>query len=235
MDWLSQAWSTVVSFVGPVPDLKVGVVTAVIACFAIIWPLRYQRSAALLDQSVRALERSFDALTVNGTTTAPIVADRLSWLTAARNIETYKALKRKIPVKVYRRIAEDHEEHWRHRFYVLLTHPALRQRSYYGDSRPMPRANRRSPVVPESAVIVHAFAKWPEGREDPIGLADFHRIFSETDPRKGNPGLRHYLDDADNPSNRPFRDLLDPYPKLTWLDRRIMLLGIRRDLRRARR
>lgn len=233
MDWMSQAWTAGASFVGPVTDLKVAVVTAVIAYFAIIWPLRYQRSAALLDQAVRALERSYDALTADGATTNPIKADRLSWLTAARNIETYKALKKKIPVKVYRRIAEDHEEYWRLRFYVLLGHEALHQPSYYGEWRPMPRANRESPIAPESAVIVHAFAKWREGREDPVDLADFHRIFSETDPRKGNPGLRHYLDDPDNPSNRRFRNLMDPYPKLTWCDRRMMSLGIRSSLRRS--
>lgn len=232
MDWLSQAWSAVSSFVGPVTDLKVAVVTAVIAYFAIVWPLRYQRSAALLDQAVRALERSYDALTVSGATTSPIKADRLNWLTAARNIETYKALKKKIPVKVYRRIADDHEEHWRLRFYILLKHGALRQPSYYGRPRPVPRATH-SPIAPEAAVIVHAFAKWPDGMKDPVDRADFHRIFSETDPRTGNPGLRHYLDDGDNPGNRQFRDLMYPYPKLTWWDRRMMSLGVRSSLRRS--
>ncbi|MGF6571128.1 hypothetical protein ABH945_003249 [Paraburkholderia sp. GAS333] len=121
--WLSHAWTAVVSFVGSLNEGElrlltgaVSVVTVLISVFAITRPLRYQKSAALLEQAVRALERAYNALTVDGAHTDTVPADRLNWLTAARNLETYTALKRQVGVKVHRRIADDHEEHWRHLF-----------------------------------------------------------------------------------------------------------------------
>jgi hypothetical protein len=150
--WLSHDWTAVVSFVG---DLNEGelrllagaasLVTVLVSVFAITRPLRYQKNAALLDQAIRALERAYNALTVDGTQKGPVPADRLNWLTAARNLETYKALKRKIGVKVHRRIADDHEEHWRHLFYLALQGNAYHQPTYYREPVAAPRgpAHRR--------------------------------------------------------------------------------------------
>ncbi|MCA8287597.1 hypothetical protein [Burkholderia vietnamiensis] len=221
--WWSHAWTSMVSFVGHLSEGElrllagaVSVVTVLISVFAITRPLRFQKNAALLDQAVRALERAYNALTVDGTQKDPVPADRLNWLTAARNLETYKALRREIGVKVHRRIADDYEEHWRHLFYLALQGNAYHQPTYYREPIAAPRAQRSSGIEPHSAVIVHAFAKWPEGRLDPVGHADFDRIFEETDPRPGNIGLRLFLDDAGNRTVRRFRNLPDPYPKRTW-------------------
>jgi len=214
--WLSQAWTSILPFLGPLT----GVITVVIAYFALVWPLRYQRSAAILDQAVCSLGRAYSALTIDGSQTDPVPADRLNWLTAARSIEAYKALKSRVRVKVHRLIAEDHEEYWRHRFYLALRHPAYRQPSYYYPwGKIHEEALQPEPIEPQSAIIVHAFAKWPKSRRDSIDHADFHRIFSETDPRPGNIGLRTYLDDLNVPGNARFHDLPNPYPDLTWLER----------------
>ena len=85
--WLLHASDTAASFVGSLNDgeLKlltgaVSVVTVLISVFAITRPLRYQKSAALLDQAVRALERAYNALTINGAQTDPVQSDRLNWL-----------------------------------------------------------------------------------------------------------------------------------------------------------
>ncbi|MBJ9920645.1 hypothetical protein [Burkholderia cenocepacia] len=136
--WLSHAWTAAVSFVGDLNEGElrllagaVSVVTVLVSVFAITRPLRYQKNAALVEQAVRALERAYNALTVDGTQTAPVPPNRLNWLTAARNLETYKALKREIGVKVHRRIADDHEEHWRHLFYLALQGDAYHQPTYY--------------------------------------------------------------------------------------------------------
>lgn len=227
MAWLSRTWSVVGDAVFPLTDVKVASVAAVISVLAITWPLRYQKSAALLDQAVRALERAYNALTVDGSQIAPVPADRLGWLTAARNIETYKALKKKIRVGLHRRILEDHEEDWRHRFYVALQGHQFHQPSYYQEVA-APREHRTSGVEPHSAVIVHAFATWPKRRRDTLEYADFDDIFGETDPRTANIGLRLYL-------NRPrslarFRDLPSPYPTLTWWRRTLRFLGLRKRL-----
>ncbi|GAB3628309.1 hypothetical protein PTE30175_01859 [Pandoraea terrae] len=234
--WLPHASTAAVSFVGHLDEGElrlltgaVSVVTVLISVFAITRPLRYQKSAALLDQAVRALERAYNALTVDGAQTDPVPADRLNWLTAARNLETYKALKRKIGVKVHRRIADDHEEHWRHLIYLALQGDAYHQPTYYGEVV-APRAQRRSGIEPHSAVIVHAFAKWPDGRPDPVEHADFDRIFEETDPRPGNVGLRTFLDAPQSRGTSRFRNLPDPYPKGTWWRRCLRTLRLRQRL-----
>ncbi|MGR8018610.1 hypothetical protein [Burkholderia cenocepacia] len=234
--WLSHASTAAVSFVGHLNEGElrllagsVSVVTVLISVFAITRPLRYQKSAALLDQAVRALERAYNALTVDGAQTAPVPADRLNWLTAARNLETYKALKREIGVNVHRRIADDHEEHWRHLFYLALQGDAYHQPTYYREVT-APGAQRRDGIEPHSAVIVHAFAKWPKHRQDPIERADFDRIFEETDPRKGNVGLRTFLDAPESRGTSRFRNLPEPYPERTWWTRRLQTLRLRKRL-----
>lgn len=227
ISWLSQAWSSVSPVFGGLTSL----LTVVIAYFALVWPLRYQRSAAVLAQAVLSLERAYDALTIDGSQTAPVPASRLNWLTAARNIETYKALKRKIRVGAHILIADGHEEYWRHRFYRALQAPAYHQPSYYYPQGRVHGAPQSEQIEPRSAIIVHAFAKWPEGRRDPIDHADFHRIFSETDPRPGNVGLKIYLDDPEILGNALFRDLPNPYSNLTWLDRFLGRSTLLRQLR----
>ncbi|MDR6383416.1 MULTISPECIES: hypothetical protein [Paraburkholderia] len=234
--WFSHAWTALVSFVGHLNEGElrlltgaVSVVTVVVSVFAITRPLRYQKSGALLDQAVRALERAYNALTVDGAQTDPIPADRLNWLTAARNLETYKALKRKIGANVHRRIADDHEEHWRHRFHLALQGDAYHQPTYYREVV-APRAQRRGGIEPHSAVIVHAFAKWPKHRRDPIEHADFDRIFEETDPRPRNVGLRAFLDDPESRGTSRFRNLPDPYPDGTWWKRCLRTLRLSKRL-----
>lgn len=81
---LSHAWMAVVSFVGSLHEAELrllggaAVVTVLISVFAITRPLRYQKNAALLDQAVRALERAYHALTVDGKQKGPVPADRLN-------------------------------------------------------------------------------------------------------------------------------------------------------------
>ncbi|MCA8162070.1 hypothetical protein [Burkholderia cepacia] len=235
--WLSHAWTAAMSFIEHLTEGElrllagaVPVVTVLISVFAITRPLRYQKSAALLDQAVRALERAYNALTVDGTQTAPVPPNRLNWLTAARNLETYKALKREIGVKVHRRIADDHEEHWRRLFYLALQGDTYHQPTYYREPVAAPRAQRTGGIEPHSAVIVHAFAKWPDGRPDPVEHADFDRIFEETDPRPSNVGLRLFLDDTESRITRRFRDLPSPYPKGTWWRRCLRTLRLSKRL-----
>lgn len=223
---LSHAVDAITALFESVTDVKVASVAAVIAIFAITWPLRYQRNAALLDQAVLALKRAYNALTDEGAHVAPVPVERLNWLTAARNLETYKALKKKIRVRVHRRIVEDHEEHWRHRFYLALQGPAYHQPSFYQRvGPPAPREQHRDGIEIQSAIIVHAFANWPKGRRDPLDQADFDEIFSSTDPRPGNVGLKFYMDAYER-----FSDLPEPYPDLTWWRRALRAIRLRKRL-----
>lgn len=57
---LPHAGDAITAFFASVTDVKVASVAAVIAIFAITWPLRYQRNAALLDQAALAFKRLSD-------------------------------------------------------------------------------------------------------------------------------------------------------------------------------
>lgn len=147
-----------------------------------------RQNETALNSAVRTLERAYTALTGgNGSTT--VLQDRLAWLTSARLIEEYKALKALIKDEHVLRECNGHEEHWRHEFYKALEAISKVPASYYSH-----RTAETGPIHPVSAVIVHAFASWPKGKDDPI---DAYKNTDEAVEKLGlSPfwfGLRSYL------------------------------------------
>lgn len=165
--------------------------SALVAAAAIYLPSRTQASQRLLEQAQLSLERAYDALTDGGENISPPRPDRLNWLTAARHIERYKILRSKLTDETHRTICEEQEEYWRHRIYLVLESPDLVQPTYYMH-RLAPDA--KQPIEPRSAVVVHAFAKWPEGRTDPIDAVDINTLVAQTKLFNGKPGLRSYIE-----------------------------------------
>lgn len=140
-----------------------GAISAIAACITIRRSSKDRADERHLDYAVRTLERAYRALCGNdGAGLAP--ADRLAWLTAARLLEQYKAVKAQISSKVVLAECEGHEEHWRHQFYLALE-PLSR-------AAPSDYFQGHSPVHPVSAIIVHAFASWPDKKKDPIDVYD---------------------------------------------------------------
>ncbi len=114
------------------------------------------------DHAVLTLERSFQALMSGDLSKAYPERDRLSWLTSARLILEYHDTKARLRDPVLLRSCESHEEHWRRQFFVKLE-PLATHAGYY--SAP-PTSGEE--IEARSAVIVHNFADWPDGRLDPI-------------------------------------------------------------------
>lgn len=184
---------------GSIGTLLAAVVSAIAAVGAWIWTrnaallsLRYQESSAYLEECKLALRRAHGALT-EGQDVSPIpLPDRLNWLTAARHIQSYKKLKIRVNEKAHREVLESHEEEWRHRFYVSLgRNSSIFPSGYYSQSA-VPEG-RRSPIEPRSALIVHDFANWPEGKEDPLNEADIEGILGSFKVFMGQPGLEMYI------------------------------------------
>lgn len=164
--------------------------SALVAAAAIYFPWRMQHHQELLTQAVLSLERAYQALSKNGVNVRPPVADRLNWLTCARHIESYKSLKARLKTALHRTICEEHEEFWRHQFYVCLDIPNIHSSSFYAEQ---PSPNQRAGIEPRSAIIIYSFASWPEGRPDPIDDVDVQRLLRECRPLQGNIGLREYI------------------------------------------
>ncbi len=164
----------------------IAVFAALVAVVAVLIPWWYQRNQLLLEQAVKSLERAYEALTDKGRSVSPPAADRLNWLTAARHIVRYKKIKAKIVcAKIHKLLCEEHEEYWRHQFYLCLKDSSTLPLGYY----------QSGPIEPQSAIIVHGFAEWPGSMRDPIDVTDTDKILRETPViLKRNFGLRFYLE-----------------------------------------
>ena len=53
---------------------------------------------------------------------------------------------------------------------------------------------KRAGIEPRSALVIHEFATWPEGREDPMDKVDAKAIMKRNEALKGNFGLKRYLE-----------------------------------------
>lgn len=180
---------TIAAIASPIIAIIALCVSGYISRKAILTPQRDRESKNHLDQAILSMQRAHGALTNDGRVELA-EPDRGNWLRAARHIETYKKLKSGITEPSHKVMCEDHEEYWRHRVHEAIDMYALRQPGWYEADR----VKNRSELEPRSLVIVYGFASWPDDKEDPIVLADIPAIAASHDVRKGNHGLRAYLE-----------------------------------------
>lgn len=157
--------------------------SAIVSVLAIYVPWRNTHDAEVFKEALLALERAFRSLMLNARADGQPAPDRLNWLTAARHIESYKALRNSLKTALYKRLSLEHEEHWRHEFYLKLLKDRIYQVSYFD----------AGPIEPRSAVVIYGFAAWPHTKQDPIDILDLESLFQESDLLKGNYGLQQYL------------------------------------------
>jgi hypothetical protein len=157
--------------------------SAAVSVLAIYIPWKNTHDSEVFREAVQALERAYRALTLNGLQDGHPIADRLNWLTCARHLQSYKALRDSLKTALYLRLSREHEEHWRHEFYLCLLKNRIYQPSYFSGAE----------IEPRSAIVIFGFAAWPNSKEDPIDKLDFEAIFQESELLKGNHGLQQYL------------------------------------------
>lgn len=134
--------------------------SAIFAAWQIYSANKRVKNERRLNYAVTSLERAYAVLTNDGTNKNFPRADRLAWLTCARLIEEFKTVKQELKNQPYLSECEGHEEHWRHQFYLSLQELALNS-GYY-------RISETDCIEPISAMIIHSFADWPNGKKDPI-------------------------------------------------------------------
>lgn len=174
--------------------------SAVAATVAIVTQHNAQNSKDLLDQAILSLERAYEVLAKGSTPDAMIIPDRLNWLTCARHIESYKSLKGQLTRQPHRHICEEHEEYWRHQFYLSLNSSTIISPAYYDQDG----AKNKARIDPKSAMIVHSFATWPKDKVDPLDAVNVDRLAQDSDCLNANIGLRLYTRSFDQ-----FRHLAD--------------------------
>lgn len=92
----------------------------------------------------------------------PPIADRLAWLTSARNIQNAKEMASHIENSFLLSCWEIEMEIWRSRFYKLLSHHDLMSPGYFG------QPGDGEAIHHTSAYIITMFSKWDDDHEDPI-------------------------------------------------------------------
>ena len=147
-----------------------------------------ERDKEYVSQIQKSLEWSFMSLTDDGLALFPR-PNRLNWLTAARHILRARKISAQVTHPTYKTIAEEVEEYWRHKFYVVLSNPALRDWHYFMD--------KDSPGWPEnieisSALVVVDFSDWKDGVPDPTDAIDREKLIKQLKGGAGS-GLRRYI------------------------------------------
>jgi hypothetical protein len=167
-----------------------GALSALFAFLTIRKSVNERRDDRLLNYAVKTLERAYESL-VGDARVVPPPANRLAWLTTARLLEDYKKAKVRIRDKVALEELEGHEEHWRHQFYLALAPLENCQPEFYSGSG---NARFLDQIPKITAIIIHAFASWPEYKVDPL---DAYKNQQDAADRLGVSkmwiGLRRYL------------------------------------------
>jgi len=133
---------------------------------AAIWTIkksdRTRENERLLAYSVLTLERAYSALVGQSPQGSLPPADRLGWLSAARLIEEYKSAKARMKDPLILQECNSHEEHWRNQFRARL------ELIPYDPARYFTSGGFGHEVQKTSAVIIHSFATWPDGKIDEL-------------------------------------------------------------------
>lgn len=157
--------------------------SAAVSVLAIYIPWRNTHDSEVFKEAVLALERAYRSLMNGAEADGWPKSDRLNWLTSARHIESYKGLRELLKTSLYGRLCCEHEEHWRHEFYLRILKDRINQVSYF----------EQGPIEPRSAIVIYGFAAWPNKKQDQIESLDFEALFRESEILKGNHGLQNYL------------------------------------------
>ncbi len=145
----------------------------------------------LVGQAQRSLQWAFDALTDSGRCVPP-KSDRVNWLTCARHLLRHQKIAERIQSEPYHVVHEEHEEYWRHRFYLALNHLDLMHPNYFARND---QELWYESIEIASALVVIDFSNWPKGNADPLDAVDCERLAREGKGYRGMAGcgLEEYV------------------------------------------
>ncbi len=201
----SRNWDKLVDI-----EILFKVVTPVIAIFSLVISMmsfrnskrknqldfQIQEDKELSEYAISLLESAYKALTDNGESVSPPKASRLNWLTAARYIMRFYALRKNLMTERYKLICDENAEQWRHEFYKLLKSNEFNNPGYFSGKHMLQSSEN---IEPNSAVVIIEFARWSETYEDPIDSYDYKKTIASS-PRilDGQIGLQVYLSNLES-------------------------------------
>ena len=133
----------------------------------------------ICEQAILSLERAYGSLTHGKVDYALPEGNRLSWLTSSRQIIKFKQLKAMLNTDLYKLICSEHEEHWKHEFYLSLKSEQLILPEYFTSNN----------IHLKSALVIMNFMQWSPSVVDPLDSIDGSEIVNDNYTLKGLHGL----------------------------------------------
>ena len=161
-----------------------------LAVFTFLWRVsdgRYRQiileDKEWVEQLRLSLEHAFISVVSKNKEDDTPIKDPLSWNVAARHITRYWKMKKNLKTDIYKTLCNEHEEYWRHKFYLLLKR--IGDKKFFAKTEIL-YMQRFHPerIDTKSAAIVYAFSQWKDDDPDPIddySLEDLivnHNLFS---------------------------------------------------------
>lgn len=172
-------------------------ISALIAAWALIHNINHNKKTRRFEIEEKMLNQAFDNLrwgyeeliSNNVDIDTPPVADRLSWLTAARSTVKFYDAKSEISNEALKALWGMREEYWRHKFYKALDFAELNQPSYFSQGG-------GNQIDKRSAYIIILFSQWSDDVEDPIDRYNQLTWGEAAENLRGAParGFRYYLE-----------------------------------------
>jgi hypothetical protein len=148
--------------------------------------LELTKDKEICEQAIIAIERAYTSLTSGKVKYEIPDASRLNWLTSARQITRFKELKIELKTDLYQLVCSEHEEHWKHEFYLSLKHNEFISPSYFQSNN----------IELTSALVVINFKQWEPGAKDPLDDIDANKLINDGYTLKGQHGLRKAIEDS---------------------------------------
>ncbi|WP_128691033.1 hypothetical protein [Chromohalobacter israelensis] len=134
------------------------------------------QSGVFLEEAKQILERAYEIFSSSGEL-AP-ANDRLLWLSIARMLLRYQALKVHVTEPDHQQILEENEEFQRLRFYLLLDRSKDEfDRAYFQGPTDHPKDGEE--IDDRSIAVIFHFTRWPADRPDPIDNVDDVELFAQ--------------------------------------------------------
>jgi len=144
------------------------------------------RDKEICEQAIISLERAHRSLTLGSLNYSLPEASRLNWLTSARQIVRFKELKSMLKTDLYKLICSEHEDHWKHEFYLSLKHNEFMSSQYFESNN----------IQLKSALVIMNFKQWSSNVDDPLESIDGKKLASDNYTLLGQHGLEACIREA---------------------------------------
>jgi hypothetical protein len=145
------------------------------------------RDKGICEQAIISLERAYGSLTNKKADYSLPTPDRLNWLTSARQIIRFQELKAMLETDLYKLICAEHEEHWKHEFYLSLKVEGFILPDYFKSNN----------IHLKSALVIMNFKQWASNVEDPLDTIDGTMYTDDDYTLKGEHGLDMCIQESD--------------------------------------